>query len=65
MTKVKVYKFRQYDVFADRNLVAPHMATRQFIEMAKGEIIENTEREIAGSLIDDNGQAKIEIQPLY
>jgi hypothetical protein len=64
MNKVKVYKFRKYDASRDKHTLAPRMATRQFIEMARGEIIANTEREIDGSLIDENGQAEIKIQPM-
>jgi hypothetical protein len=40
------------------------MATRNFIEMAQGDPIENTEREIDSSIVDENGKAPISIQPV-
>jgi hypothetical protein len=64
MDNVKVYKFKIWDQFAARHRVAYRMATLKFIEMAKGVIIEGTEREIDRSLLNVNEQAPINIQPL-
>ena len=44
-------------------VVAGRMATREFVRMARGEIIVNTDREIDSSLLN-NGQAPISVQPL-
>lgn len=59
----KVYQFKKYDPTTNKNLVAPRMATRHFIKMARGEIIESTERKIDSSLVNGNGQANIDIKP--
>jgi transcriptional regulator with XRE-family HTH domain len=61
--RVKVYKFRKYDIVTDKSVVARRMATRQFIDAARGEPIEGTEIEVEPSVIDANGQAPIDIQP--
>jgi hypothetical protein len=63
MAKVKVYKFKNYDINKDESPVAARMATRKFIQMARGQIIEGTVREIDASLLDGNGQAPIDFQP--
>ena len=64
MSNVKVYKFKIWHHFLGKNRVSPHMATRKFIEMAHGEIVEGTEREIDRSLLNVNEQAPINIQPV-
>jgi hypothetical protein len=61
MDKVKVYKFKKYAVNSDP--VALRMATRRFIVDARGTVIRGTETEVDRALIDENGQAAVEIQP--
>jgi hypothetical protein len=59
--KVKVCKFKS---FGDgETVVAPRMATRDFIAKADGEIIEATELEVDMALVDDNGQVPVHIRP--
>jgi integration host factor subunit beta len=60
--RAKVYKFKKYDIIADTYVVAENMATREFIDAIRGEIIEGTELELDRSLISD-GQAPLYIQP--
>jgi hypothetical protein len=64
MSKVKVYKFEVWNQATGMNKVALRMATRECIAMARGRIIEGTEREINSSLLNENGQADISIQPI-
>jgi hypothetical protein len=63
MSKVKIYKFKVWDNDAGENKIAPRMATREFVAKARGEVMEGTEREIDSSLLDENMQAPINIQP--
>ncbi len=63
MDKVKVYKFKKYAVNSDTGPLALRMATRRFIVTAHGTVIRGTEREVDRALIDENGQAAVEIQP--
>jgi hypothetical protein len=62
MTKLKVYQYKMWDHVAGENKISPRMATRQFIEMAGGQIV-STEREVDSSMVDNIGQADIDIQP--
>ena len=61
MRKVNVAKFR-WSVNGEIR-IARRMATERFIRMARGEAIKGTEREIDTSLVDQNGQAHISVQP--
>lgn len=63
MTKTEVFQFTVLDHQAGSPKLAAHMATRRFIEMAKGTIVEGSRREIDGSLVDENGKADISVQP--
>jgi hypothetical protein len=63
MSKTEVFQFEAWDQAAGATKTAAHMATREFIQMAKGAIIEGSGREIDSSLIDGNGKADISVQP--
>ena len=63
MNKTEVFQFTVWDHQAGSAKVAAHMATRGFIEMAKGTIVEGSRREIDSSLVDENGKADISVQP--
>ena len=39
MGKVKVYQFKVWDQTKGEGVIAPHMGTRQCVDMAKGKII--------------------------
>jgi len=64
MNKVTVFQFSVWDQAARQDRIAPHMATRAFIKMAGGTMIEGSEMEIDPSLVDATGQAHISVQPV-
>jgi hypothetical protein len=63
MSKTEVFEFTVWDHQSGAAKVAAHMATKRFIEMAKGAIVEGSGREIDNSLVDENGKADISVQP--
>jgi hypothetical protein len=63
MSKTEVFQFTVRDHHADSPKVGAHMATRRFIEMAKGTVVEGSRREIDSSLVDKDGKADISVQP--
>ena len=63
MSRMEVFQFTVWDHQAGSTKVAAHMATRRFIEMAKGIIVEGSRREVDGSLVDENGKADVSVQP--
>jgi hypothetical protein len=62
MSKTEVYQFEVRD-HAGATKLAAHMATREFIEAAKGTIVEGSRRAVDSALFDGNGKADISIQP--
>lgn len=63
MSKTEVFQFTVWDHRSGATKVAAHMATRGFIKMAKGTIVEGSRREIDSSLVDQDGKADISVQP--
>jgi hypothetical protein len=63
MSKTEVFQFTVWDHQAGSAKLVAHMATRRFIDMAKGTIVEGSRREIDSSLVDENGKADIGVQP--
>lgn len=53
---VKVYKFRVWGQAKGDNPIAPRMATKEFIQMAGGCVIDGSELEIDASELDDYGR---------
>lgn len=63
MSKAEIFQFAVWDHQAGSTKVAAHLATRRFIEMARGTIVEGSRREIDSSLVDENGKADSSVQP--
>jgi hypothetical protein len=64
MPIVSVHKYRVYDAYEDRIIVAERMATLDFIKMVRGKVIRGSHREIDSLLLSDNGQAPPDFQPI-
>jgi hypothetical protein len=64
MAMKKVYFFNVFDIKKGDYVVAERMATREFIKMARGQIIEDTAKEVDESLLTPEGQLKISQQRL-
>ena len=63
MSKTEVYQFEVRDHVAGTTKLAAHMATREFIEAAKGTIVEGSRRAVDSALVDKSGKADISVQP--
>ncbi len=63
MSKTEVFQFEVWDHSAGAPKLAAHMATREFIEAAKGTIVEGSRRAVDSALVDRNGKADISVQP--
>jgi hypothetical protein len=55
----KVYSFRKFDMEADENRVGARKATRHAIQTVKGELIEETEEEVADNELDGDGRPAV------
>ena len=62
-TKTEVFQFTVRDHKTGETRTAAHMATKTFIEAAKGFIIEGSRRAVDSSLVDKDGKADIGVQP--
>jgi hypothetical protein len=61
MGTVKVYNYtRRYDIEDDALAYSRRMATREYIELIGGTVIEETELEIDGSKVDEDGKTAID-----
>ncbi|HTW36340.1 MAG TPA: hypothetical protein VMD53_17090 [Rhizomicrobium sp.] len=63
VSKMDVYQFEVRDHATGAMKLAAHMATRAFIETAKGTIVEGSRRAVDSALVDANGKADISVQP--
>ena len=63
MSKTEVYQFEVWDHATGTTKLAAHMATREFIEAAKGTIVEGSRRAVDSALVDANGKADSSVQP--
>jgi hypothetical protein len=63
MNKTEVFQFTVRDHKTGTTKTAAHMATRTFIEAAKGLIIEGSRRAVDSSLVDNSGKADASVQP--
>jgi hypothetical protein len=63
MSKTEVYQFEVRDHATGTTKLAVHMATREFIEAAKGTIVEGSRRAVDSTLVDSNGKADASVQP--
>jgi hypothetical protein len=61
--KTEVFQFTVRDHKSGETKTAAHMATKSFIEAAKGLIIEGSRRAIDSALVDKDGKADISVQP--
>lgn len=53
MTKVRVHRYRRYDIAIDDYRVSTRMATKEHIDRIGAEVIDGTEAEIDSSLLID------------
>ena len=60
MMKVKVYRFKSFDVVSGEYVVSLRLATRSTIERINAEIIETTETDVYASDIDSDGFTTID-----
>ena len=60
MMKVKVYRFKSYDVVSGEYVVSLRLATRSTIQRINAEIIETTETDVYASDIDSDGFTTID-----
>jgi hypothetical protein len=63
MSKMEVFQFTVRDHKSGTTKTAAHMATKSFIENAKGTIIEGSRRAVDSSLVDESGKADGSVQP--
>jgi hypothetical protein len=55
MMKVKVYRFKSFDIVSGEYVVSLRLATRSTIQRINAEIIETTETDVYASDIDSDG----------
>jgi hypothetical protein len=55
LSKVTIYRWHRYRVITDEEVVTGRWATREAIKAARGEILEDTAREVDASDLDGNG----------
>ena len=55
MIKVKVYRFKSFDIVSGEYVVSLRLATRSTIQRINAEIIETTETDVYASDIDSDG----------
>jgi hypothetical protein len=60
MRKVKVYRFKSFDVVSGEYVVSLRLATRSTIQRINAEIIETTETDVYASDIDSDGFTTID-----
>ena len=61
MSKVKIYRFRVYDISNDNIRTSTRWGTREAIrDIACGELLEDTEREVDASVIESDIQGMTE-----
>ena len=60
MIKVKVYRFKSFDIVSGEYVVSLRLATRSTIERINAEIIETTETDVYASDIDSDGFTTID-----
>jgi hypothetical protein len=60
MMKVKVYRFKSFDVVSGEYVVSLRLATRSTIQRINAEIIETTETDVYASDIDSDGFTTID-----
>jgi hypothetical protein len=53
MSKVKVYRFTVYDITTDENRRSRRWATREAIERAHGDVLDDTVTEVDSSVLGD------------
>lgn len=53
---VTIYSYRVWDHRNSTHVIPPRMATRQFITMARGDVIEASAKTVDETCIDENGQ---------
>jgi hypothetical protein len=58
MAKVRVYRYRKYNVLSDDYVVSTRMATKVKIDQIRAEIIPGTEIEIDGGLLTEGWTKK-------
>jgi hypothetical protein len=58
LSKVTVYRWHRYRIKTDEELVSGRWATREAIEAARGEVLEDTAREVDASDLDGDGFVK-------
>lgn len=63
MAKTRISKFRIWDHQKGDNVIAPRMATAEFIADAKGTEILGTAIEVDSGVLDADGRAPLNIQP--
>lgn len=64
MSKVKVYRFRMYNISSDENVVSTRMATAAYIELIGAELLQGTDTEIESSLLmEGEGYTKKNFNP--
>ena len=63
MRKIKVYRFKNYDIYKGQWFVSPRMATADAIPRFLGTRIPETETEIDESRVDGDGMAEIGFMP--
>lgn len=57
--KIKVYRFRQYDIAADEFKLSSRMATLACIRRLNAQLIRSSELEIEKRLLDTDGMTEI------
>ncbi len=58
MPKVRVYRYKRYDIETDDNFISTRMATQKKIDQIRASAIYGTERQIDESLLTDGWTEK-------
>jgi len=63
MSKIKIYRFKNYDIYRGQYVVSPRMATAEAIRRFGATMISETETEIDESRVDGDGMTEIDFIP--
>jgi len=60
MEKIKIYRFKKYDIISDNNITSRRMATKEAIEKICAELLPETAIEVNLDIVDDDGMTIID-----
>jgi len=63
MSKIKIYRFKNYDIYRGQYVVSPRMATGRSNKAVRATMISETETEIDESRVDGDGMTEIDFIP--